>query len=136
MRHRKTGRKLGMDTPARKAMFRNMVTSLLRHGQIQTTLPRAKELRRFADKVISYGKRAPSAEGLEGEAAQNATARRVHLIRQARLWVNDADVLHKLFNEIGPGYASRPGGYTRVVKAGTRAGDNADMAIVQLVEGA
>ena len=134
MRHRKAGRKLGMDTPARKAMFRNMVTSLLRHGQIQTTLPRAKELRRFADKVISYGKRAPGVEGLEGEAAQSAVARRVHLFRQARLWVNDADVLHKLFNEIGPSFANRPGGYTRVVKAGSRPGDNADMAIVQIVQ--
>ena len=85
MRHRKAGRKLGMDSSARKAMFRNMVTSLMVHGRIKTTKQRAKELRRVAERVISVGKRAPSLtdlEGLEGEALQQAKADRVAAIRR------------------------------------------------------
>lgn len=134
MRHRKAGRKFGMDSTARKAMFRNMVTSLLVHGQIRTTEERAKELRRFAERVITLGKNAPALDGLEGDALNTARARRVHAIRRARLWVNDDEAMDKLFGEYAERFASRPGGYTRVIKADYRAGDNASMAVVQLVE--
>ena len=134
MRHRKAGRKFGMDSTARKAMFRNMVTSLLVHGQIRTTEERAKELRRFAERVITLGKNAPALDGLEGDALNTARARRVHAIRRARLWVNDDQAMDKLFGEYAERFANRPGGYTRVIKADFRSGDNASMAVVQLVE--
>ena len=137
MRHRKAGRKLGMDTPARKAMLRNMVTSLMLHGQIRTTQAKAKELRRYAEKVITIGKRAPAVatfDGLEGDDLQKARAARVHAIRQAKLWLNDDDALQLVFGEYAERFAARPGGYTRVVKAGFRDGDNAPMAVIQLVE--
>ncbi len=136
MRHRKAGRKFDTNAPHRKAMFRNMVTSLMRHGQIKTTLQRAKELRRVADKVITMGKRAPSLEEIESmtEGAQEARAARVAAIRRARNWVNDKEVLAKVFGEYAERYRSRPGGYTRVIRAGYRAGDNAEMAIIALVE--
>lgn len=134
MRHRKFGRKLNMDSSERKAMFRNMVTSLLLHEQIRTTVPRAKELRRFAEHVITLGKKAEKIEGLEGEALRVAKAKRVHSIRQARYWVHDDAALAKVFGEFATRYGSRPGGYTRVVRAGRRPGDNAEMAIIQLVD--
>ena len=115
-------------------MYPNMVTSLLLHGQIRTTEPRAKDLRRFAERVISIGKRAPSLEGLEGEALKKATAGRVAALRRAAYWVHDSDALKKVFGEYASRFAQRPGGYTRVVKAGRRPGDNAPMAVIQLVE--
>lgn len=136
MRHRKAGRKLGMDASARKAMFRNMVTSLLIHEQIRTTEARAKELRKYAEKVITLGKRAPSAtsiSGLKGQELQDAEAARVHAIRRARLWVNDNDAIQRVFGEYAERYSARSGGYTRVIKAGRRPGDNAPMAIIELV---
>ena len=133
MRHRKAGRRFGMDSSARKAMLRNMVTSLMVHGQIRTTEARAKELRGFAEKVITIGKRAPSLDGLDGEALAKAKAQRVAAIRRARLWVNDDDGLSLVFGEYAERFAERPGGYTRVVKAGRRAGDNAPMAVISLV---
>lgn len=134
MRHRNSGRRLSMDTSERTAMFRNMVTSLLLHEQIRTTEPRAKELRRFAEKVISLGKRAVSVEGLEGDALKEAKGKRVHSIRQAAYWVHDEVALKKLFGEFAKRYAGRPGGYTRIVKLGRRGGDNAAMAIIELVD--
>lgn len=136
MRHRKAGRKLGMNQPARKAMFRNMVTSLMLHGRIQTTETRAKELRRFADRVISIAKHAPtkdSVEGMSGDEAQQAKADRVHAIRRARRWVNDDVALTRLFDEHVANLADRAGGYTRVIKSGYRAGDNAPMAVIEIV---
>ncbi|MCB9665473.1 MAG: 50S ribosomal protein L17 [Alphaproteobacteria bacterium] len=136
MRHRKAGRKLGMNSPQRKSLFRNMVTSLVLHGRIHTTEARAKELKRFADRVISIAKRAPSAaaiEALSGDEARAAAAQRVHAIRRARIWLNDRTALDKLFAEVAPGFAERPGGYTRVVKSSFRGGDNAPMAIIELV---
>ena len=96
MRHRKAGRKFNMDNSARKAMFRNMVTSLMLHGQIRTTEERAKELRRYAERVITLGKRAPNLKQiakLKGSGKQDATAGRLHAIRRVRRWVNDADAL-------------------------------------------
>lgn len=137
MRHRKSGRKLGMNSSARKAMFRNMVTSLMLHGTIRTTEARAKELRRVADKVITLGKNAPSPAAidlLEGDARQQARARRVHALRQAQLLVGDDAALDKVFGEYAQRFRTRPGGYTRVIRAGRRDGDNAEMAVVQLVE--
>ena len=136
MRHRKAGRKLGRNSTHRKAMFRNMVTSLLRHEQIRTTEAKAKELRSYAEKVITLGRRAPSladVEALDGEAQAQAKANRVHAIRRARLWVNDSEVIDRVFGEYAERYADRPGGYTRIIKAGARPGDNADMAYIQLV---
>lgn len=134
MRHRKSGRKFGRNSSARKAMFRNMVTSLMLHGSIRTTEQKAKELRSHADKVITLGKRAPSLDGLEGDELVAAKAARVHLIRQAGRVVNNDEALAKVFGEYATRFAARPGGYTRVIKAGIRGGDNASMAIVQLVE--
>jgi large subunit ribosomal protein L17 len=136
MRHRKSGRKLGMDSSARKAMFRNMVTSLMLHGSVRTTEARAKELRRFADKVITMAKRVPTkaaVEALEGDAALAARAARVHAIRHAKRWVGDVQALDRVFGEYTDRFAQRTGGYTRVVKAGFRPGDNAPMAIIELV---
>lgn len=134
MRHRKTGRRFDMDSSQRKAMFRNMVTSLMLHGTIRTTEARAKELRRFAEPVITIAKSAPSVEGLEGDALVAARAQRVHAIRRARLWVNDDAAMQKLFGDYAARFKDRNGGYTRVIKAGRRPGDNAPMAIIQLVE--
>ena len=137
MRHRKSGRKLGMDSSARKAMWRNMVTSLMLHGRIRTTEHRAKELRRYADRVITMGKRAPSKDalsGLSGQALQRAQANRVAAIRRARRWVNNDEAIERVFSDYAERYRTRPGGYTRVVKAGRRGGDNASMAIIELVE--
>jgi len=136
MRHRNGGRKLGMDASARTAMFRNMVTSLMLHGQIRTTLPRAKELRKFAEKVITMGKKAPSADAIDalaGDEQATARASRVHYIRRARRWVNDSDALNKVFGEYAARFEERSGGYTTIVKAGRRPGDNAAMAIISLV---
>ena len=135
MRHRKAGRKLGRNSSHRKAMFRNMVTSLLKHGQIRTTLVKAKELRRHVEPIITLaGKNAPSQlEGLDEEAQKQATLARLHAIRKAARTVNDRNVLNVLFTDYAERYQDRPGGYTRVVKAGFRPGDNAPMAYIQLV---
>jgi large subunit ribosomal protein L17 len=134
MRHRNAKRKLSMDGSQRRAMFRNMVTSLLQHGQIETTLAKARELRGVADRVISMGKRAPGVDGLEGDALVKARASRVAAIRRAAVWVHDEDTLRRLFSELAERFRTRPGGYTRVVKVGLRTGDKAPMAVIQLVE--
>ncbi len=136
MRHRKAGRKFGMDASARKAMLRALVTSLLKHGRITTTEARAKELRRFAEKVITIAKHAPGAPATEDTSPEAAKARagRVHAIRQARLWVNDNLALNRLFNEYAQLLAERAGGYTRVIKTGFRKGDNAPMAVIEVVD--
>jgi large subunit ribosomal protein L17 len=138
MRHLKSGRKLGMNSTHRKAMFRNMVTSLMIHGRIRTTETRAKELRRIADKLITLGKRVPPSQlaALQGEELVAARARRVHAIRQARRWVNDRDALDKIFNEYAERFEARQGGYTRLAKVGFRTGDNAPMNLVELVSDA
>lgn len=128
MRHRKAGRKFGMDATARKAMYRNMVTSLLVHESIQTTEARAKEIRRYVERVITLGKKSKVTSG-----AGDGVARSVHLRRRARIWVHDDEALGKVFGEYADRYATRDGGYTRVVKTGRRAGDCAAMAIIALV---
>ncbi|MEZ4323455.1 MAG: 50S ribosomal protein L17 [Myxococcota bacterium] len=137
MRHRKAGRKFDTNAPHRKAMFRNMVTALMVHGQIKTTTQRAKELRRVADRVISIGKNAPSTTDIDAiaddDAKLQARADRVAAIRRAKLWVNDDGAIERLFGEYADRFRTRPGGYTRIIKAGFRPGDNAEMAVIELV---
>lgn len=117
MRHRKSGRKLGRNSAHRKAMFRNMAASLFRHETIRTTLPKAKELRRVAEPLITLAK-------------QDGTSRR----RLAFARLRDDAAVGKLFDELGPRFRDRPGGYLRILKIGYRAGDAAPMAVVQLLD--
>lgn len=116
MRHRKKGRKLNRSNSHRKAMFKNLATSLFRHERIETTDAKAKELRGYAERLITLAKRGD-----------------LHARRQAFTKIRDTEVLAKLFNEIGPRYASRPGGYTRVTKVRVRRGDAATMSVIELV---
>ena len=116
MRHRKAGRRLGRTTPHRLAMVRNMVTSLLEHERIVTTTPKAKEVRRVADKMITLGKRGD-----------------LHARRQALSFIRDKKVVAKLFSELKDTYMDRNGGYTRIIRTGNRIGDAAPMAILELV---
>ena len=117
MRHGLSGRKLNVTSSHRAAMFRNMATSLLKHEQITTTLPKAKELRPYVERMITLGKRG----GL-------------HARRQALSQIRDEAVVAKLFGEIAERYTARPGGYCRELKAGMRYGDAADMAVIELVD--
>ncbi len=117
MRHRKQGRKLNRTASHRKAMFANMAAALIEHEQIVTTLPKAKELRSVADKLITLGKRGD-----------------LHARRQAISRIRDVEQVKKLFDTLGPRYQDRNGGYTRVLKAGFRYGDNAPMAVIELVD--
>ena len=135
MRHRNSGRRLGRTSAHRRAMYRNMVTSLLLHGRIRTTEAKAKELRRIADRIITLGKKSPTRalDGLQGEQLEAARARRLHHIRRARVWVKDRAALNRLFGEYADRFQERPGGYTRILKLGARPGDNADMALIELV---
>ncbi len=119
MRHRNSGRKLGKTSAHRTAMFANMTAALLKHEQIKTTLPKAKELRPVVEKLVTLSRRGASD---------------LHARRQALAAVRDAAQVKKLFDVIGPRYANRPGGYTRVLKAGFRHGDNAAMAFIEFVE--
>ncbi len=116
MRHRIAGRKLGRKTPHRISMFRNLVTSLLDKERVRTTLPRAKEVRPIAERMITLGKR----ESL-------------HARRQALAFVKDPDVVSKLFKTLAPRFATRSGGYTRIIRLGFREGDGARMAILELI---
>ena len=135
MRHLSTGRQFGIGSDHRKAMFNALVTSLMEHGRIETTEQKAKELRKIADRVITFAKKVPHADlaRLEGAELAAAKAKRVHAIRLARRYIPNRDLLEKIFSEYSDRYASRPGGYTRIYKLGKRAGDNADMAIIELV---
>jgi len=117
MRHRESGRKLNRNSSHRKAMFRNMAISLIEHEMIKTTLPKAKELRRIAEPLITMAK------------IDNVAKRRLAFSR-----LRDRNIVTKLFNELGPRYKERPGGYLRILKCGFRAGDKAAMAIVELVD--
>lgn len=117
MRHRQSNRKLNRTTSHRLAMFRNMTVSLLKHEVIKTTLPKAKELRRFVEPLITMGKEPSLAH---------------HRLAFDRM--RDRDMVVKLFNELGPRYKTRPGGYLRILKFGFRNGDNAPMALVELVD--
>ena len=117
MRHRKSGRKFNMNSSHRKALFSNMVTSLFKHELIKTTLPKAKELRSFAEPLITLSK-------------EDSVAKR----RLAFARLRDREVVTKLFNEVGPRYKNRAGGYLRIMKCGFRPGDDAPMAYVELVD--
>lgn len=117
MRHRNTGRQLSRNSSHRAAMMRNMAASLLNHEVIKTTVPKAKELRRVAEPLITLAK-----------------TDTVHKRRLAFARLRDRDVVTKLFNELGPRYKERPGGYMRILKMGFRPGDNAPMALVELVD--
>ena len=120
MRHRKSGRKLGRNSSHRHALFANMVTSLFTYGRIETTEAKAKELRKFADDTIGWGISVHQlvAKGEKASAAERTKI--VHAQRMARQTVRTREALAKLFNEIGPHFASRKGGYTRVLKSGFR----------------
>jgi len=117
MRHRQSGRQLNRNSSHRKAMFRNMAASLFNHEVIKTTVPKAKELRRVIEPLITRAK------------TDSVANRRVVFDR-----IRDRDMVTKLFTELGPRYQSRPGGYMRILKCGFRSGDNAPMAIVELVD--
>ena len=117
MRHRHGLRKLNLTSAHREAMFRNLCNALLRHEMITTTLPKAKELRRVVEPLITLGKKPSLAN------------RRLAFDR-----LRDRDMVVKLFNELGPRFAARPGGYTRILKYGFRVGDNAPMALVELTD--
>jgi len=117
MRHRKSGRSLNRTSSHRKAMFSNMANSLFLHEQIKTTVPKAKELRRFAEPLITLAKNPTVAN------------RRLAFSR-----LKNRDMVGKLFDDLGPHFMDRPGGYLRILKCGFRAGDNAPMAYVQLVD--
>jgi large subunit ribosomal protein L17 len=134
MRHRKSGRKFGRTSSHRKAMFRNMVTSLLEHERIHTTEAKAKELRGQVERTISRGLSVQDLlEKAEGDRSDADKARIVHAMRMAGRLVHSKDVLRKLFTEIAPKYKERNGGYTRIVKTVARVGDAAKMAIIELV---
>ena len=117
MRHRKKGRTLSRTASHKKATMRNMATSLFRHERIETTTAKAKELRPFAERLITLGKRGD-----------------LHARRLAGRLIADRQVLGKLFDDIGPRFTERPGGYTRILKLGTRRGDAAEMALIELVD--
>jgi large subunit ribosomal protein L17 len=117
MRHRQSGRQLNRNSSHRKAMFRNMAASLFNHEVIRTTVPKAKELRRVIEPLITRAK------------TDSVANRRVVFDR-----IRDRDMVTKLFTELGPRYEKRPGGYMRILKCGFRSGDNAPMAIVELVD--
>src|SRR6201989_1039904 len=117
MRHGKAKRKLGVKTAHRKAMFANMAAALIKHEQIKTTLPKAKELRPVVEKLVTLSRRND-----------------LHARRQALSTIRDEAQVKKLFEVLGPRYAKRPGGYTRVLKAGFRHGDNAAMAFIEFID--
>lgn len=117
MRHRMSGRKLGRNTSARRALFASLAAALIKHEQIKTTLPKAKDLRPVAEKLVTMGKKGT-----------------IHHRRQAFAILRDDAAVSKLFDTLGKRYATRPGGYTRVLKAGFRYGDSAPMAIIEFVE--
>ena len=134
MRHQNTGRKFSASSSHRKAMFRNMVTSLIEHERITTTEPKAKELRRFVEKTITISLRL--GDILTKSKEQRTPAEQgkyVHALRMASRMIRTRSVLHKLFDEVAPKLAGRPGGYTRILKVGQRVGDAAPMAIIELV---
>ena len=117
MRHKQTGRRLGRDSASRRALFRIMVTDLLRHGAIKTTIAKAKEISPIAEKMVTLGKKGT-----------------LHDRRQAAAFITDKSVLKSVFDDIAPRYKERSGGYTRITRLGVRAGDAAEMALIELVD--
>jgi len=117
MRHQRSGKKLGRDSAHRKALYSNLAGALIDHGRIQTTQAKAKAVKPLAEKMITLGKRGD-----------------LHARRQALAFLRSNDVVHRLFAEVAPRFADRPGGYTRIVKLGPRQGDAAEMAILEFVD--
>jgi large subunit ribosomal protein L17 len=117
VRHRRSGRKLGRDASHRKALYANLTSALIEHGRIKTTAAKAKEVRPVAEQMITLGRRG-------GVPAR----------RQALKYLRSQDVVHKLFSEVGPRFADRPGGYSRIVRIGPRLGDAAEMVYLELVD--
>lgn len=117
MRHHRSGRKLGRDASHRKALYSNLTGSLIEHGRIRTTLAKAKSVRPIAEQMITLGRRGD-----------------IHARRQALAYLRSQDVVYRLFSEVAPRFADRPGGYTRIVKLGPRQGDAADIAYLELVD--
>ena len=117
MRHQRSGKKLGRDSAHRKALYANLAGSLIEHGRIKTTVTKAKAVRPIAEQMITLGKRGG-----------------VHARRQALAYLRSQDVVHKLFSDVGPRFADRPGGYSRIIRIGPRQGDAAEMAYLELVD--
>ena len=117
MRHRRSGRKLGRDASHRKALYANLAGALIEHGRIKTTEAKAKEVRPIAEQMITLGRR--------GDLAAR---------RRALSYLRSQEIVHKLFADVGPRFAERPGGYSRIVKLGPRQGDSADMVYLELVD--
>jgi large subunit ribosomal protein L17 len=117
VRHQRTGKKLGRDPAHRKALFANLAGALIEHGRIKTTVTKAKAVRPIAEQMITLGRRGD-----------------IHARRQAVAFLRSKDVVHKLFTEVGPSFATRPGGYTRIVRIGPRQGDASEMAYLELVD--
>ncbi len=117
MRHRRAGRKLGRDASHRKALYANLASALIEHGRIKTTAAKAKEVKPIAEQMITLGRRGG-----------------VHARRQALAYLRSQDVVHKLFSDVGPRFADRDGGYSRIVRIGPRQGDAAEMVYLELVD--
>ena len=117
MRHRRSGRKLGRDASHRKALYANLACSLIEHGRIKTTEAKAKAVKPFAEQMITLGRRGD-----------------LHARRQAMAQLRSQEIVHRLFADVGPRFADRPGGYSRIVKLGPRQGDGADMVYLELVD--
>lgn len=117
MRHQRAGKKLGRDSAHRKALYSNLAGALIEHGRIKTTVTKAKAVRPIAEQMITLGRRGD-----------------LHARRQAVAFLRSKDVVHKLFAEVGPSFAERPGGYTRIIRIGPRAGDASEMAYLELVD--
>ena len=117
MRHARTGKKLGRDSAHRKALYSNLAGALIEHGRIKTTVTKAKAVKPIAEQMITLGRRGD-----------------LHARRQATSFLRSRDVVHKLFAEVAPLFKDRPGGYTRIIKIGTRPGDSAEMAYLELVD--
>src|SRR3954464_9510731 len=117
MRHQRAGRKLGRDHAHRQALYANLTGSLIQHGRIRTTVAKAKEVKPIAEQMITLGRRGD-----------------IHARRQALAFLRSQDVVYKLFSDVGPRFRARAGGYSRIVKLGTRAGDSAEMVYLELVD--
>jgi large subunit ribosomal protein L17 len=134
MRHRKQGRKLGRVSSHRKALFSNLVASLVTHGRIETTEAKAKELRSIADRTIHWSVQVSELLSKQpDQLSQDERAQLTHARRMARRVLKNTEALDKLFSDVGPKLAGRPGGYTRVLKTRSRRGDAAPMAFIELV---
>lgn len=134
MRHRKAGRKFGLESDHRKMMMRNLVTSLIKHGRIETTVAKAKEMRSLAEKTINWGvKVADLSKSDSKELSRDQKMKVVHARRMAGKVITEKEIMDRLFHDVAPTMVGRPGGYTRVLKTRIRRGDAAPMALIELV---